>query len=155
MSARESRRTVDIRHYTGFVEIADRCWVARHSLVDVNVGVVGGSRGLLVVDTHSSSATARAVVEQVRGLGAGEVVAVVNTHAHWDHVLGNGAFLQEYAGAQLLAHEATAATLSEQGDRVLADAARHTDVTSTTVVVPEHTFSSGAKSERNSEIAER
>ncbi|HSJ21430.1 MAG TPA: MBL fold metallo-hydrolase [Nocardioidaceae bacterium] len=142
MSARESARRFDIAHDSGFVEVADRCWVARHSLVDVNVGLVGGSRGLVVVDTHSSAATARVVLEQVRALGAGEVVAVVNTHAHWDHVLGNGTFLEEYAGAPVVAHEDAAATLREHGEQVLAEAGRHTDVAGTTVVVPDQTFSS-------------
>ena len=32
----------DIPHDTGFVEVADRCWVARFAWFDVNVGVVGG-----------------------------------------------------------------------------------------------------------------
>jgi glyoxylase-like metal-dependent hydrolase (beta-lactamase superfamily II) len=142
MSAREPRRRFDIARDSGFVEVADRCWVARHSLVDVNVGVVGGSRGLVVVDTHSSAATARAVLEQVRALGAGEVVAVVNTHAHWDHVLGNDTFLEEYDGTPVVAHEDAAATLREHGERLLAEAGRHTDVTGTRVVVPDQTFSS-------------
>jgi glyoxylase-like metal-dependent hydrolase (beta-lactamase superfamily II) len=142
MSARESARRFDIAQDSGFVEVADRCWVARHSLVDVNVGVVGGSRGLVVIDTHSSAATARVVLEQVRALGAGEVVAVVNTHAHWDHVLGNSRFREEYAGAPVVAHEDAAATLREHGRRVLAEAGRYTDVTGTRIVVPDQTFSS-------------
>ncbi|HEX6247800.1 MAG TPA: MBL fold metallo-hydrolase [Nocardioidaceae bacterium] len=142
MSARETRTSVEIPRDAGFVEVGDRCWVARHELVDVTVGLVGGSRGLVVVDTHSSAATARTVVEQVRALGAGEVVAVVNTHAHWDHVLGNGTFLEEYDDPQLVAHEDAAATLREEAAEVLAEAGRHTDVAGTTVVVPDRTFSS-------------
>lgn len=125
-----------------FVEVADRCWVARHELADVNVGLVGGSRGLLVVDTHSSAGTARGVVERVRALGAGEVVAVVNTHAHWDHVLGNATFVEEYDGAQLVAHEAAAAAMQEDAAALLDEAARHTDVSGTTVAVPGTTFAS-------------
>lgn len=142
MSAPRSGPSFDIPHDTGFVEIADRCWVARHRLVDVNVGLVGGSRGLLVVDTHSSTATARKVVEQVRALGAGEVVAVVNTHAHWDHVLGNATFREAYAGAPVVAHEETAATLRDKAQEILEDAAGETDVGGTEVVVPDDVFSS-------------
>ncbi len=48
----------EIPHDSGFAEIADRCWVARHSWFDVNVSVVGGERGLLVVDTHASEVAA-------------------------------------------------------------------------------------------------
>ncbi len=142
MSAPPSGPSFDIPHDAGFVEIADRCWVARHRLVDVNVGLVGGSRGLVVIDTHSSSGTAQRVVEQVRALGAGDVVAVVNTHAHWDHVLGNATFLEAYAGAPVVAHEAAAAALREHGPATLEDAARETDVTGTTVVAPDDVFSS-------------
>src|SRR5512139_418766 len=142
MSASDSRRGFDITHDSGFVEVADRCWAARHSLVDVNVGLVAGSRGVVVVDTHSSAATARKVVEQVRALGLGEVAGIVNTHAHWDHVLGTATFVEEYDGPPVLAHEAAAATLRDEGASVLQDAARWTDVTGTTVVVPDQTFSS-------------
>ena len=44
-----------------FTEIADRVWVARYEWFDVNVTLVGGDRGLLVVDTHASDLAARAV----------------------------------------------------------------------------------------------
>jgi glyoxylase-like metal-dependent hydrolase (beta-lactamase superfamily II) len=142
MSTGETGRGFDIRHDSGFVEVADRCWVARHRLADVNVGLVGGSRGLLVVDTHSSAATARRVVDQVRALAAGEVVAVVNTHAHWDHVLGNSTFVEEYDGPPVVAHENTASTLREHGTAMVEHLRERLDMTGTTAVVPGQTFSS-------------
>ena len=79
-----------------FTEVADRVWVARYEWFDVNVTLVRGSAGLLVVDTHASAVAAREVIDDVRALGAGEVVAVVNTHEHFDHTFGNGAFLAAY-----------------------------------------------------------
>lgn len=142
MSEHGRERRFDIAQDSGFVEIADRCWVARHRLVDVNVGLVAGSRGVLVVDTHSSAVTARRVVEQVRALGVGDVVAVVNTHAHWDHVLGNGTFVEEYDGPPVVAHEHTAATLRERGPAMLEGLEGELDLTGTTVVVPDQIFSS-------------
>ena len=42
----------------GFTEVADRIWVARYEWFDVNVTLVGGSAGLLVVDTHASELAA-------------------------------------------------------------------------------------------------
>ena len=42
-----------------FTEIADRVWVARYEWFDVNVTVIGGADGLLVVDTHASGLAAR------------------------------------------------------------------------------------------------
>lgn len=137
-----STRRFDIRHDTGFVEIADRCWVARHEVADVNVGVVAGSRGLVVVDTHSSALTARPVIERIRSLGAGAVVAVVNTHAHWDHVLGNGTFVEEYDAPPVVAHEDAAAAVREHGRTMVEALSDRLDMTGTTPVVPDQTFSS-------------
>ena len=92
----------------GFVEVADRCFVARHAWLDVNVSVVAGDRGLLVVDTHGSEDAARTVLENVRRLGRGEVVAVVNTHDHYDHTFGNTLFRAARADLPIHAHEAAA-----------------------------------------------
>ena len=132
----------------GFAEVADRCWVARFEFLDVNVGVVGGERGLLVVDTQSSEAAARTVVDQVRRLGAGEVIAVVNTHAHFDHCFGNVVFGEAYDGIQLFAHEAAASALATSGpqlqEQARADTAdpRNAEIAATRIVVPELTVSS-------------
>jgi glyoxylase-like metal-dependent hydrolase (beta-lactamase superfamily II) len=144
-----------VPHDQGFVEIADRCWLARFEFLDVNVGLVGGDRGLLVVDTHASEAEARAVVEHVRRLGAGEVVAVVNTHAHFDHAFGNAVLSEAYGAPPILAHEGAAAELAESGPRVQeaarADAEqtddpllrqRQRDIAATRLLAPTETFSS-------------
>ncbi len=40
---------------TGFREVADRVWVARQEWFDLNVCLVGGADGLLVVDTQASA----------------------------------------------------------------------------------------------------
>jgi len=99
----------------GFVEVADRCWVARHSWFDVNVSVVGGERGLLVVDTHASERAAEAVAEQVRAL-PGELVGVVNTHEHFDHTFGNRVFAATQV--PVYAHETAAANTVPAGERI-------------------------------------
>ena len=44
-------------------EVADRVWVARHPWFDVSTTVVGGERGLVVVDTHVSTRVGRELVE--------------------------------------------------------------------------------------------
>ena len=140
-----------IPHDTGFVEVADRCWVARFEFLDVNVGLVGGERGLLVVDTHASEGAARRVVEHVRALGVGEVVAVVNTHVHFDHTFGNGVFLDAYGGGgelPLYAHDSVPDDLARSAPALQQEAAgddsrpEHADIAATRVVAPTHTFSS-------------
>jgi glyoxylase-like metal-dependent hydrolase (beta-lactamase superfamily II) len=146
----------EIPHDRGFVEVADRVWVARYELLDVNVGLIAGERGLLVVDTFTSEAAARRTVEQVRALGAGEVVAVVNTHEHFDHTFGNVVFAEEYDGPQMLIHETAAANLPVSGRALQEQAARgaedqdepeadrrvQREIADTRILVPDETFSS-------------
>ncbi|QNN53350.1 MBL fold metallo-hydrolase [Nocardioides mesophilus] len=138
----------DITPEAGLVEVADRCWVARLAFLDVNVGLVGGERGLLVVDTSPSEAAARRLVEEVRRLGAGDVVAVVDTHHHFDHTFGNVVLSEEYGGPPILAHDSVPADLADAGVRLQAEAAadpsvpEHADVATARLLAPTVTFSS-------------
>ena len=131
-----------------FTEVGARVWVARYEWFDANVTVIGGDRGLLVVDTHGSTAAGRTVVDDVRRLGAREVVGVVNTHWHFDHTFGNEAFREVWPEVPVTAHEDAADELSRRGEEIhrrYADAPddpHSDDVVATTVVVPDDTFSS-------------
>lgn len=130
-----------------FSEVADRVWVARYEWFDVNVSVVGGSNGLLVVDTNASDVAARAVLADLRRLSSARLVAAVNTHVHFDHTFGNGVFAAE--GAELVAHEDAAAALPEHAAKTRSQAAaeadedeRYAELVATHEVVPGRTFSS-------------
>lgn len=132
----------------GFTEVADRVWVARYAWFDVNITLVGGDRGLLVVDTHSSGLAAREVVDDVRRLGVGEVVGIVNTHEHFDHTFGNDTFRGSYGVLPIYAHEVAAEQTVAAGERIKRAYAEdpddpHRDEVLETVVVPaDRTFSS-------------
>lgn len=133
----------------GFQEVADRIWVARYEWFDVNVTAVGGDRGLLVVDTHASARAARAVVADLRRLGTGEVVAVVNTHEHFDHTFGNGELRAAYGDElPIHAHETAAERTVPAGERIKAlydaepDDPHREEVQETEVVAADTTFSS-------------
>ncbi len=93
-----------------FIEVADRVWVLRVPSYDVNLTVVGGERGLVVVDTLATAAEARAAIAAIGDLGAGRVVGVVNTHDHFDHVLGNATFKERYDDPPVHATEQAAAS---------------------------------------------
>ena len=95
-----------------FTEVADRVWVARYQAYDVNVTVVEGEAGLLVVDTHGSVEEGRAVLADLRRLSTRPLAAIVNTHEHFDHTYGNPAFLEEGV-VPVLAHETAAANSPE------------------------------------------
>jgi glyoxylase-like metal-dependent hydrolase (beta-lactamase superfamily II) len=59
---------------------------------DHNVGLILGERGAVVVDTRASHRLAARVISELRGVTGQPVVAVVNTHHHWDHTWGNALF---------------------------------------------------------------
>lgn len=92
-----------------FTEVADRVWVRREPSYDVNLIAIGGERGIVVVDTLATAAQARAAIAAIGDLGAGSVVAVVNTHDHFDHVLGNATFRERYDDPPVHATEEAAA----------------------------------------------
>lgn len=130
-----------------FTEVADRVWVARYDWYDVNVTVIQGEAGLLVVDTHASTRAARQVIADLRRLSSQPVVGVVNTHDHLDHVFGNAAFREEYgpipitatdsaAQSTLLHGEQAKVTCLEQGQP------RAQEIVETPIVPADHTFSS-------------
>lgn len=118
-----------------FTEVADRVWVARYEQHDVNVSLVGGSAGLLVVDTHGSATAAREVIEDVRRLGAGDLSGIVNTHWHFDHTFGNRTFLTAYGALPVVAHETAAEELARWGPDVPCE-------DGTEIALPDRTFSS-------------
>lgn len=133
-----------------FTEVADRVWVLRHPWFDLNVTVIGGERGLVVVDTHASSVAATEVIGELRKLDRGDLVAVVNTHEHFDHTFGNATFLQEYGALPVHATEEAAARTVPAGERIKGvyraadDEPRAEEVLATIIRPADQTFSSAA-----------
>jgi glyoxylase-like metal-dependent hydrolase (beta-lactamase superfamily II) len=132
-----------------FVEVADRVFVARYRQWDVNVGLVLGRHGAVVVDTRASGVQGGQVLDDVRRLGRDiEVRHVVNTHVHFDHTFGNGAFREAYGGVPIHAHEVAAEQTVGAGERIKElfaeehDDPHRADVLETEIVVADHTFSS-------------
>ena len=73
-----------------WTEVGDRVFVRRYRFYDQDIVAVLGDGGeVLVVDTRSSPAQAREILEDLGELRAGPVSVVVNTHGHYDHVFGN------------------------------------------------------------------
>nr|WP_202885661.1 MBL fold metallo-hydrolase [Kribbella sandramycini] len=73
----------------------------------MNVGLVVGSDGALVVDTRATTEEAEQLREHIRELTDLPVRWIVNTHSHFDHVNGNSVF----TGATAYAHENTVAAV--------------------------------------------
>lgn len=102
---------------SGFVEVADRVFVARYRQWDVNVGLVLGRHGAVVIDTRASGVQGSQVLDDVRRLGRDiEVRHVVNTHVHFDHAFGNIAF----ETAIVHAHDNVGRTIEADAERIKA-----------------------------------
>ncbi|TQM61928.1 MBL fold metallo-hydrolase [Humibacillus xanthopallidus] len=152
MTAKSSTRPSVAR---GFIEVADRVFVARYPQWDVNVGLVLGRDGAVVIDTRASDVQGRHALDDVRRLGRDITVThVVNTHVHFDHTFGNAAF----DTATVHAHDNVGRTLEADAERIKSlvradpgpapefgytaqDAA---DVLATVVRGPDRTFGSNA-----------
>lgn len=126
----------------GFVEVADRVWVGRYEPCTVNVTVVDGDAGRVVVDTRGTAEEGRELARDLARLGRRDVVAVVNTHAHFDHTFGNVAF----EGAAVWAHVRVAELLGD-ADHMAAHVAElatwYPDpqgLAATPLVAPDRTF---------------
>ena len=101
----------------GFLEVADRVFVARYRQWDVNVGLVLGRDGAVVIDTRASDVEGSQVLDDVRRLGRDiEVRHVVNTHVHFDHTFGNAAF----EVATVHAHDNVGRTIDADAQRIKA-----------------------------------
>jgi len=123
--------------YTKWLEVGDRCFVRRYEYFDVSCSVVLGEAGALVVDTRASLAQGQELASHVRELTPLPVRAVVNTHVHFDHLFGNGAF----AGVPIIAHESVPLELTSHDAQIKGWYEAEPDDTNreaalTTVVVP-------------------
>lgn len=133
-----------------WAEIAERVFVRRHASYDLNVGLIVGGERCAVIDTRASLREGTEVAAAVRTVTALPCV-VVNTHAHFDHFLGNAAFpgVPIWASqrcADVVAHEGAA-----QRDTVIDGP---DDVRATPVVAPTHTFTTSARLDLGGRTAE-
>ncbi|GAA4607110.1 glyoxylase-like metal-dependent hydrolase (beta-lactamase superfamily II) [Actinoplanes octamycinicus] len=94
----------------GFREVADRVYVLRYPVLDVNVTLVTAPGAALVVDTLSTAAQAGELAEAIRRITRDPLI-VVNTHHHFDHCFGNATLAGP--GSPVWAHEEAARELRD------------------------------------------
>ena len=75
-----------------FDELGDGVFRRRYESLDLNIGVVIGGDGVLVIDTRASHGQARQLIDELTALTPLAVRWVINTHWHWDHTFGNAMF---------------------------------------------------------------
>ena len=134
--AAEARHVYDLRP----VKIAEGVWMiegATEYFTDenggaiVNIALLKGATGLIVIDTGPSRRYGEALAGLARQLDIRGVSAVVNTHHHPDHFFGN----QVFAGTPIFGLGETQSAAFEEGDafadnmyRLLGDWMRGTEV---------------------------
>ncbi len=85
-------------------------------IVGANSVFIVTDRDVIVVDDHITERAARALQGEIRRVTDKPVRYVVNTHFHYDHTSGNGAFGPE---VELLSHPRTRQTLIERGQATI------------------------------------
>jgi glyoxylase-like metal-dependent hydrolase (beta-lactamase superfamily II) len=93
-------------------EVADGVFRRRYASLDLNVGLVVGEAGLLVIDTRASHNQGRELRNDILELTDKPVKWVINTHWHWDHVFGNSRFPE----AEIWGHALCRSVLVEKGE---------------------------------------
>ncbi|MEI7783817.1 MAG: quinoprotein relay system zinc metallohydrolase 2 [Betaproteobacteria bacterium] len=87
-----------------------------------NVGVVLGERCVAVIDSGGSLAFGQRLRRAIMALTPKPVCALINTHLHPDHLLGNGAFAE--AGIAVYGHARLPQSLASRAQSYLAAAQR-------------------------------
>ena len=72
-----------------------------------NITFVNTAKGLVVVDSGASVQIGEMAIRQAKKTFNKPVVAIVNTHYHGDHWLGNDAFAAAFKGLPIYAHPGT------------------------------------------------
>lgn len=99
-------------------ELVSGVYVAVAEPESVNLGLIVGSQGTLLVDTGSSPGQGRTIRAALAGVTDLPLTAVVVTHWHYDHAFGLAAF----ADVPRIAHESVQVRLSSA--EAAADATR-------------------------------
>ena len=90
-------------------EVGDDCFRRRYDSFDLNIGVVRGSDGFLVIDTRCHAGEARELLDDLRELGSMPVRRIVNSHWHFDHCWGNATIRAVSPGVEIWGHAHLAA----------------------------------------------
>ncbi len=72
-----------------------------------NITFIDTAKGLVVVDSGASVQIGEMAIRQIRKQFKKPVVAIINTHYHGDHWLGNDAFAAAYKDIPIYAHAGT------------------------------------------------
>ena len=81
-----------------------------------NIGFIVGDDCIAVIDTGGSFKTGRRLLRAIREVSPLPICYVINTHVHYDHVLGNNAFAAEDPQPRYVGHENLSGALWDSRD---------------------------------------
>ena len=125
-----------------FDELGPGIFRRRYKLLDQNIGVILGEAAALVIDSRSAPSHAAEIAEELKAVTDLPIGWVINTHWHWDHVLGNS----EFADAAIWGHRRCREFLLENaadtitGAKLWTDPSLHDELDQTEVVPPTEVF---------------
>jgi|SRR5690242_8626158 glyoxylase-like metal-dependent hydrolase (beta-lactamase superfamily II) len=102
-------------------KVGDGVWAAVAAprfKTNCNAAVIETNDGVLVVDSHSKPAAARALYKEIQGLTKKPVKKLINTHFHWDHWQGNQVYAEANPGLEVIATERTRDNLTRPNSGV-------------------------------------
>ena len=80
-----------------------------------NAGFVVGPESVTLVDTCSTEARTRALLDALAGITGRPIRTIVNTHHHGDHTNGNGLAAAQDGATTIVAHHQCREILAEEG----------------------------------------
>jgi glyoxylase-like metal-dependent hydrolase (beta-lactamase superfamily II) len=90
-------------------------------VVQSNCTVIIGADSVLVVDTGQFPSLAQRMIADIKKLTPKPVRYIVNTHWHFDHVWGNGAFREAYPAVAIISTEFTRQLVESEGPKTIAN----------------------------------
>jgi cyclase len=81
--------------------------------VDGNSVLIITPQGALVIDTRTDTKSAEEEIAEIKKLTSVPVKYIVNTHWHYDHMLGNSRFRDAFPGVTIIAHENCLAEMNQ------------------------------------------
>ncbi|HLY13158.1 MAG TPA: MBL fold metallo-hydrolase [Candidatus Limnocylindrales bacterium] len=107
-----------------WLEVGERVFVRRYRFLDQEIGAILTDDGPVVIDTRSTVAHAREVLDDLRRISKLPVAAVIDTHHHFDHTYGN----HEFRPAPIWGHVRCASRIQHMVDDPAAHQANRAEV---------------------------
>ncbi|MDX1620966.1 MAG: MBL fold metallo-hydrolase [Nitriliruptorales bacterium] len=126
---------------TDWQQVGEGIWTRRYRPYAVNITAIDVGGAFVLVDTRGSMTQGRELAADVGSLAAQPVLAVINTHEHFDHTFGNAAFDVPRWG-----HVRCAENLKSSGEQQRAAAESwvpeeaHDELEESPIVPPDQTF---------------